>query len=65
MNVIANGDKFWYQNDKLHRLDGPAIERVDGTKYWYLDGIPYTEEEFEAKTNPVKEVTMAELKIKE
>ena len=26
---------LWYQNDKRHRLDGPAIERADGTKYWY------------------------------
>ena len=25
-------------NGKLHRLDGPAIERADGAKTWYVDG---------------------------
>jgi len=25
----------WYQNGKCHRLDGPAIEYADGTKYWF------------------------------
>ena len=25
----------WYQNNKLHRLDGPAIEWDDGSKFWY------------------------------
>jgi hypothetical protein len=33
--VGDNGDKFWYQNDKLHRLDGPAVEWSDGDKSWY------------------------------
>jgi hypothetical protein len=32
------GDKSWYLNDKLHRVDGPAIECADGAKYWYLNG---------------------------
>ena len=33
--VDDNGDKFWYQNGKRHRLDGPAIEYANGTKGWY------------------------------
>jgi hypothetical protein len=28
----------WYLDDKLHRLDGPAIEFANGGKHWYLDG---------------------------
>jgi len=32
------GTKHWYQNNKLHRVDGPAIEYADGTKFWYVDG---------------------------
>ena len=28
----------WYQNEKLHRVDGPAIEYVNGDKFWYLNG---------------------------
>ena len=32
------GDKHWYQNDKLHRVDGPATEFADGDKHWYQNG---------------------------
>jgi hypothetical protein len=32
------GSKCWYQNDQLHRTDGPAIEFVNGTKKWYQNG---------------------------
>jgi hypothetical protein len=32
------GNKFWYQDDQLHRLDGPAVEYTNGTKYWYQSG---------------------------
>ena len=30
--------KRWYENDKLHREDGPALEYDDGTKIWFLNG---------------------------
>ena len=39
-----NGNKEWYQNNKLHRLDGPAIENVDGTKEWYYHGLRHRED---------------------
>jgi hypothetical protein len=32
------GNRAWYQNDQLHRIDGPAIERTDGTKIWHFEG---------------------------
>ena len=40
-----------YQNDKeqAHRLDGPAREWANGSKWWYVDGKAYTQEEFERK----------------
>ena len=41
VKVCANGDKYWYQNDKRHRTDGPAVERANGTKEWYQDGKKY------------------------
>ena len=41
VKVHANGDKSWYQNDKLHRTDGPAIEYANGDKYWYQNGKPH------------------------
>ena len=37
VKVYADGDKYWYLNDKVHREDGPAIEYANGTKYWYLN----------------------------
>ena len=56
-----NGSKYWYQNGKLHRTDGPAIEYADGFKSWYIDDVQYTEEEFNRKINPVKELTVGEI----
>jgi hypothetical protein len=33
------GDKEWYNDEgKLHRLDGPAIEKENGYKAWYVEG---------------------------
>jgi hypothetical protein len=39
--------KVWRLNGKLHRLDGPAIEWVGGYNEFWINGYPYTEEEFE------------------
>ena len=41
---MANGDKSWYLNGKLHREDGPAIERANGDKSWYLNGKLHRED---------------------
>jgi len=38
VRVWANGDKSWRFNGKLHREDGPAIERTNGTKEWWING---------------------------
>ena len=33
------GSKRWIlPNGNPHRIDGPAIEYADGTKYWYQNG---------------------------
>ena len=29
---------YYYLNNKLHRIDGPAIEYISGFKYWYQNG---------------------------
>ena len=60
----ANGDKSWYLNGKCHREDGPAIEYANGTKAWYLNGQFLTEEEFNARMNPVTELTLDEIASK-
>ena len=57
----ADGSKYWYLNDKLHREDGPAIEYASGTKVWYIDGEVLSEDEFIERTQPVVEVTVAEI----
>ena len=34
------GNKFWKNKEgKLHRLDGPAVDYVDGRKQWYKNGL--------------------------
>jgi hypothetical protein len=37
MYVDSDGSKYWCLNGKVHREDGPAVERSDGLKYWYLN----------------------------
>ena len=29
----------WYIQGKLHRVDGPAVERANGDKEWYINGV--------------------------
>jgi len=36
--IFPNGTKRWYQDDKLHREGGPAVERNDGLKAWLVLG---------------------------
>ena len=56
----AAGGKHWCINGKLHREDGPAFEGADGGKQWYINGKQLTEEEFNARMNPV-ELTLDEI----
>ena len=35
---IYYGDKFWHQNNKRHREDGPAVEYANRDKRWYQNG---------------------------
>ena len=39
-----NGTKEWYVNGKLHREDGPAIERANGYKEWWVNGQLHRED---------------------
>ncbi len=56
----TSGDKFWYKNDKKHREDGPAVELANGTKKWYIDGVQYSEEEYNKKVKELKTQTKLE-----
>ncbi len=59
----ADGYKEWFINGKLHREDGPAIEYAHGSKEWRLNGGKLTEEEFNARMNPV-ELTLDQIAAK-
>ena len=46
VTVYENGYRQWWQNEQLHRLDGPAVEYVNGDKEWWINGVQLTQEEF-------------------
>ena len=60
VRVFSNRTE-WYINGKLHREDGPAVEYANGYKGWWLNGENLTEEEFNRRTQPTKELTVAEI----
>lgn len=42
MHKSPGGTRRWMlKNGDFHREDGPAIERSDGKKFWWLHGILY------------------------
>lgn len=56
--LSEEGDVMWFlpqkagERDKLHRLDGPAVEYVNGQKEWHYKGIRVlcqSQREFEQK----------------
>lgn len=43
---------YFNDADKLHRLDGPAMEWSRGYKSWWINGMVYTEKEWEKARCP-------------
>jgi hypothetical protein len=41
---LADGTLEWWQNNKLHRENGPAVIRADGSEEWWVNGnqVPST-----------------------
>ena len=68
VRVYTDGTKQWLQNDKLHRLNGPAYEYPNGTKGWWIEGKQYSEQAFNQKvkelTNPTCNGKMVEIEGK-
>ena len=58
VKVYGNHTK-WYQNGHLHRTDGPAVEYAGGRKFWWINGVEITEEEFNAR----KKIVVATIKV--
>jgi hypothetical protein len=51
---ILSGSKIYLKNDKLHRIDGPAMEEPDGENFWWYEGLfipALSQEEFEKALN--------------
>jgi hypothetical protein len=48
--VVTSSVSIWYNNDVVHREDGPAIEYTTGNKSWYINGTPMSEEQFALRT---------------
>ena len=42
--TYTNGSKYWLLNGKIHREDGPAVERASGYKAWYNNGKAHRED---------------------
>ena len=42
LHFLVYGHRHWYNaNGKLHRVDGPAFERADGTKAWFVNSLQH------------------------
>lgn len=42
--IDGAGTKRYYLDGQLHRIDGPAVEYVDGYKEWRLNGFFHRED---------------------
>ena len=61
IHIDEQGTKHYYSDREMkifHREDGPAFEYVDGYKAWFINGKRLTEEEFDARMNPVDPVQL-------
>jgi hypothetical protein len=68
------GRNIWYKHGLLHRADGPAVVRVDGTVNWKYDGdtmgpirfretiIKLAEQLFDIPLQEIKELPFSEIK---
>ena len=50
--TVEYGTTKWYdfESGKLHREDGPACEYANGSKYWYLNDVHLTEQQWKDQT---------------
>ncbi len=53
--IDHDGAKFWFQYDRYHRLDGPAVEKTSGEKEYWIEDKIYSEEEYWEK---IKEINI-------
>ncbi len=62
VTVDDYGTTRWYnEQGKLHRENGPAIEYEDGEKWWWLNGISYSKLEWEIEVAKLNGPTQEEI----
>ena len=44
--IDCSGNELWLLNGKYHRTDGPAVQYINRSKSWYLNGEYLTKEEW-------------------
>ena len=44
VDIEAAGGKVWLVDGERHRIDGPAVERPDGTKEWWISDERHRED---------------------
>lgn len=54
---VGRSRGVWYIHGKMHRTDGPALERPDGVFVWSINNIEFTKERY------VSEVVKKELNV--
>jgi hypothetical protein len=52
--TLPDGTEFWLKEGSLHRTDGPAVIQSNSKKQWWIEGINYTEEDFNNKIKEYK-----------
>ena len=54
VRVCKDYTEYLNKDGKHHRLDGPAVERSDGIKEFWVEGKLLTEQQFKALTSKPK-----------
>lgn len=44
---LWKGALYWYQNDELHRENGPAVIYPDGNAHYWLRGVLYKKDQYD------------------
>ncbi len=48
-NGVCYSGRSWWKHGKMHRIGGPALIIDNGLSEWWVDGVQYSEIEYESK----------------
>ena len=55
--------KYFNDNGKLHRENGPAVEYKNGYKAWYINGTNYNEKKYELEIERIRKIRFKYFKL--